>query len=109
MANRKRNHQIAFRLDDKEYKQFLSRLKASTMSQEEYLRELSIGQPITVLEGFTDAVKELKRIGANVNQLSRAVNSGKTNAAAETEELVKEVRELWQLLRQLKVGVLLDE
>lgn len=109
MANRKRNHQIAFRLDDEEYTRFISRLRASTMAQEEYLRELSIGQPITILEGFTEAVKELKRIGANVNQLSRAVNGGKTNAAAETEELVKEVRKLWQLLRQLKAGTLSDE
>ena len=103
MPNRKRNHQITFRLDDNELETFQSRLRASTMRQEDFLRFLSLGQAITVVEGFPEAIQELKKIGVNVNQLARAVNSGKTNAAVETAELVREVKELWRLLRQLKV------
>lgn len=109
MPNRKRSHQITFRLNDEEYNAFRSRLESSTMRQEEYLRFLSLGQVINVLEGFPEAVQELKKIGVNVNQLARAVNGGRTNAAAETAELVKEVRELWRLLRQLKAGNLSGE
>jgi beta-phosphoglucomutase-like phosphatase (HAD superfamily) len=100
--NRQRNNKITFRLDDNELIAFKGRLAASSLTQEAYLRQLAVGQSIIVIDGLPEAFKELRAIGNNINQLARAVNSGKTNAAAETEELVNEVRNIWHMLKSLK-------
>lgn len=101
MPNRTRNNKIIFRLNDDELKAFKSRLEASRMTQEAFLRSLCLGQAITVVEGLPEAYKELRAIGNNINQLARAVNSGKSNAREETDELVKEVRKVWLSLKAL--------
>ena len=44
---------------------------------------------------------ELKRIGNNLNQLTKSVHEGKANCSKELLEINEEMKEVWQLLRQL--------
>ena len=55
---------------------------------------------ITNIPDLYDVKIELKRIGNNLNQLTRLCNEGKINAIG-LEELKSEVSKIWQLLNLL--------
>lgn len=65
-----------------------------------YLRECALGKKITVINGAENVADELRRIGNNINQIARAVNSGYVNAVDLTETR-KELKAIWQLLNAL--------
>lgn len=102
MENRKRDKQVKTRLSDTEYKAFKSLLERSKLSQEGFIRTSIQNAKINVVEGLQDYLIEYKRIGNNLNQLTRAVNAGKIDCKKEVQELTKEVHELWLLLKSLK-------
>jgi len=102
---RKRNNQLKFYLDDEEYKSFTNGVESSKMTQSNYVRKLIKDKPIIVLDGLQEVSTALRNLGNNLNQLTRAVNGGKTNSKAEVDQLVKEVEKLqWQLSKLLKVA-----
>lgn len=103
IANRTRNKQIVIRTTEKEYEQIKKRVERSKMTQNEFIIKCLTKTPINVLNGLPEAIKELKSIGNNLNQLTRAVHQGKTNSKEEVEKLNEEVQNLWQLLKSLKV------
>ena len=41
-----------------------------------YLRDCALGKEIIVVKGVDEAANELRKIGNNLNQLTKAVNSG---------------------------------
>ena len=90
-ANRKRNKQIVIK----------NKVKKSKLSQNEYLLKCALDKRILVVDGLKDLNVELKRIGNNLNQLTKSVHEGKTNCSKELLEINKEMKEVWQLLRQL--------
>ena len=55
---------------------------------------------ITNIPDLYDVKIELKRIGNNLNQLTRLCNEGKINAIG-LEDLKSEVSKIWQLLNLL--------
>ncbi len=83
----KRSHVIKTRLDDEEYKFFLLKCKAYGMNQSEMIRtsldKLVINPVIKfspvnkeLLSKIDELITEGKRIGNNLNQIARALNSG---------------------------------
>jgi hypothetical protein len=98
---RKRNRPILLRLSPDELQAFNERLEAAHMKQNEFLLRCALAKPIIVMDGLPEIVAQLKGIGNNLNQLTRAVNGGRTNSAQEVAELAKAVNEVWRLLRQL--------
>ena len=83
----KRSHVIKTRLDDDEYKFFLLKCKAYGMNQSEMIRSSLDKLVINPVIKFSSVNKELlskvdelitegKRIGNNLNQIARALNSG---------------------------------
>lgn len=48
-------------------------------------------------EGAFQIASELRRIGVNVNQIAKHVNSGENVSEGQIEGLQKELGELWQL------------
>lgn len=99
---RARNNQILIRIDDKELKILKKKIAKSKLSQSDYLRICFLNQPIIIFEDTKEFLFELKKIGNNLNQLTRAVNQGKINCKNEIEVLTIEVKKLWQLLKLLK-------
>lgn len=66
----------------------------------DFVRDCIFKKDIVIVKGLDEFSGELRRIGNNLNQLTRAVNSGIVRAVdlAETKE---EVEKLWQSLNSL--------
>ena len=76
MANRRRNIQVKFYLSKEEYRVFLKQVEKSKQSQTDFFINCIKGKDIVVVEGCPDIMSELKRIGANINQISKNLNGG---------------------------------
>ena len=100
-SNRKRQKQIVIRATDKEFEQIKKKVEKSKLTQNKYLLQSALDKEINVVEGIKDLVLETKRIGINLNQLTKLANQGKVDCSDELEEINGELVEVWQLLRQL--------
>lgn len=65
-----------------------------------YLRDCALDKQITVINGAEKIADELRRIGNNINQIARGVNSGYVNAVDLTETR-EELKAIWQSLNAL--------
>ena len=65
-----------------------------------YLRDCALDKKIIVVKGVDDIANELRKIGNNLNQLTRAVNSGYAYEV-DLRETREEVAKLWQSLNSL--------
>lgn len=99
--NRSRPKQIVIRASEKEFKQIKDKVKKSKLTQNEYLLKSALDKKIVVVDGVRDLTVELKRIGNNLNQLTRAVHEGRIDCSKELSEVNEEMKEVWRLLRQL--------
>ena len=83
----------------------MKKVDASDLSISEYLRRCALDKPVIVMEGVDQIAYELRAIGNNLNQITRAVNSGSIQAVnlQETEEVLGQ---LWQSLNSLQQSVL---
>lgn len=66
-----------------------------------YLRDCALDKEIIVVNGADTAANELRRIGNNLNQLTRSVNSGMISTIDLTKTR-EEVAAVWQLLNSLQ-------
>ena len=87
-----------------EYNALQKSRERANMKQNDFVLACISKKQINVIEGISDVMKALRQIGNNLNQITRAINSGMTTSQPAIEELQKGVDELWQLLRRLKVG-----
>ncbi len=74
--SRKRKNLVGFWLDDNEYLSLKNKISMSGLTCSSYLRKSSLDKNITVIPGIRDSIIEIKRIGNNLNQLTRSVNEG---------------------------------
>ena len=73
---RKRNKVVPVRFSDHELSVIDANAKRANMSRTEFLVSAGMDKPIVILDGLKPMLAELRRIGNNVNQLTRKVNSG---------------------------------
>ena len=69
-----------------------------------YLRDCALDKKIIIVKGVDDAANELRKIGNNLNQLTRAVNSGYAHEV-DLRETREEVARIWQSLNSLRQEV----
>lgn len=101
MANKSRPKQVIFRLSEEEAERFQRKVEQSGMSQQEYILKAVLEKPITNTDGIKEIIPELKRQGANLNQLVKKLNErGYIDYKQELPKLEKELKELWQQLKQ---------
>lgn len=95
---------MKFRATEEEKERIMKKVDASDLSISEYLRRCALDKPIIVMEGVDQIAYELRAIGNNLNQITRAVNSGYVQAVnlQETEEVLGQ---LWQSLNSLQQSV----
>lgn len=65
-----------------------------------YLRDCALDKQIIVVKGVDELTAELRKIGNNLNQLTRAVNSGYVYEV-DLRETREEVARIWQSLNSL--------
>ena len=85
------------RVTEAEETELRERAQAARLSLGAYLRRRALGQRVrsTVERRLGAAeMRELNRIGVNLNQMARTLNSGAVSSPAETQEAVERVGEL---------------
>jgi len=99
--NRSRPKQIVVRASQSEFDTIKLKVTESKINQNEYIIRCLMDKDIVVIDGLREQTVELKRIGNNLNQLTRSVNEGRANCGKELQDINKEMKEVWQSLRLL--------
>ena len=73
---RQRNHVVPIRFSDHELSVIDANAKRANMSRTEFLVSAGMNKPIIIIDDLKPMLSELRRIGNNVNQLTRKANSG---------------------------------
>lgn len=90
-----------FRLSEEEGKELQKKIEKSGISQQDYILKSVLNKPITNTDGIKELIPELKRQGANLNQLVKKLNEkGYIDYKQELPQLEKELKEIWQQLKQ---------
>lgn len=99
--NKSRPKQLSFRVSEKEWELLQQKISESGKTQQDFILSCVLGKEITNTDGIKEIVPELKRQGANLNQLVKKLNErGFIDYKKELPETLGEVRAVWQLLRQ---------
>lgn len=72
----KRTEILTFRVTPEEKKLIETKALSSYRLVSMYLRDCALDKEIIVIDGVKDVTNELRRIGNNLNQITKAVNSG---------------------------------
>ena len=72
--NRKRSHQVSFRLSDDEFQILQYKLSRSKMNKTNFFIFAIRNQKIIVVEDYVPILAELKRQGNNLNQIAHHLN-----------------------------------
>lgn len=101
--SRKKNIQFLIRTDEHSANTIRQKVASSGLSQQDYLLKAALEAPITNPTAYRELLTEYKRQGNNLNQLTRAVNSG-DSIFPELIHLINTLMEertcIWQLLKQ---------
>ena len=101
MANKSRPKQLSFRVNEKEWELLQQKISESGKTQQDFILSCVLGKEITNTDGIKEIVPELKRQGANLNQLVKKLNErGFIDYKKELPDTLSEVRAVWQSLRQ---------
>ena len=99
--NKSRPKQLSFRVSEKEWELLQQKISESGKTQQDFILSCVLGKEITNTDGIKEIVPELKRQGANLNQLVKKLNErGFIDYKKELPETLGEVKAVWQLLRQ---------
>ncbi len=96
----KREVIIPFRVSEREKEILEKKAAACGWSLSDYIRTCVSGKHVTVVQGADVLTDELRRIGNNLNQLTRHANTGFVDVV-DLCETRKEVAHIWQLLNSL--------
>lgn len=95
-----KNRHFNFRVNEKEYNQIKSQIEKSKLNTSEYLLRTAMDKDIIVVDGLEEIIMQLRKIGNNINQLTKLCNQGRlTNI--NIEDVKKEMKSIWQLLNLL--------
>lgn len=93
----RRSRTLGVRLTAEEAAALSEQARASHLSMADYVRRRALGQRVRVAAerrlGPAE-LRELNRIGVNLNQIARLLNSGAARAPARTRTAVERVEEL---------------
>lgn len=102
MAEKKqnKNKHFNFRVNEKEYNKIKNKIEKSNLNTSEYLLRTAMKKEIIVIDGLEEIIIQLRKIGNNINQLTKLCNQGRlTNI--NLEDVKKEMKSIWQLLNLL--------
>lgn len=89
-------------MSDAEYDAYQKQVDKSRLTKNEFAIRAMLDKPINVIEDAPDILRQLKGIGNNLNQLTRAANAGTALPMTSIAILDREVMELWQWLKQAR-------
>jgi len=96
---RKRKKPVTFWLSENELLLLKNKIAKTSLTRSDYLRKCSLNKNITVIPGIRDLVIEIKRIGNNLNQITRSVNRGTLTVLGDDFKVIKEdLKTVWDRL-----------
>lgn len=95
-----KNKKINIRLTEKEKSIIEVKAKKLNMTITKFIISSCLKDKIVIVNGLDKIDTELRRIGNNINQLTRLANE-KIITVIDLKELRMEVNNIWQLLKQL--------
>lgn len=95
-----KDKKINIRLTEKEKSIIESKAKKLNMTITKFIVSSCLKDKIVIINGLDKIDTELRRIGDNINQLTRLANE-KIITVIDLKELRMEVNDIWQLLKQL--------
>lgn len=95
-----KNKKINIRLTEKEKSIIEVKAKKLNMTITKFIISSCLKDKIVIVNGLDKVDTELRRIGNNINQLTRLANE-KIITVIDLKELRMEVNNIWQLLKQL--------
>lgn len=95
-----KDKKINIRLTEKEKSIIESKAKKLNMTLTKFIVSSCLKDKIVIVNGLDKVDSELRRIGNNINQLTRLANE-KIITVIDLKELRMEVNNIWQLLKQL--------
>jgi len=97
--SRKRNITLSFWLTQEELEGLKTRISNTNLNQSTYIRKSILDKNITVIPGIRDFTIELKRIGNNLNQITRSANEGSIKILGNDLAGIKEdLKKVWEQL-----------
>ena len=95
-----KDKKINIRLSEKEKSIIEVKAKKLNMTITKFIISSCLKDKIVIVNGLDKVDSELRRIGNNINQLTRLANE-KIITVIDLKELRMEVNNIWQLLKQL--------
>ena len=95
-----KDKKINIRLTEKEKSIIESKAKKLNMTITKFIVSSCLKDKFVIINGLDKVDTELRRIGNNINQLTRLANE-KIITVINLKELRMEVNNIWQLLKQL--------
>ena len=96
MENRKRNITLSIRLTAEEKEALKKTAEQANLSMTDYLLRCSSRKKIRVVN-MNKVIVEMKRVGNNLNQITRRINSGDFKSY-NFEKVIEEQRKIYDLL-----------
>ena len=103
MAERTRNQVVAFRVTTAERRQIDAKVRKSGLSQQAYLLQAALGEPICVVEELRPILAELRGWGRNLNQLTVLVHSGRVQTVY-LQECTEMLGKTYEAVNRLLAG-----
>lgn len=98
--NKTRPKQLSFRVSEEEYQQLQEKISESGKNQQEYILSCVLEKDIVNTDEIKELLPELKRIGNNLNQIAKALNSTGYYEYRLITQNQKELNKVWQSLKQ---------
>jgi len=103
MPNRERSKQLNIRLTETEIELLQKKIKKSKLSQSEYIRKSILEKNIIVIDEIKGLMVELKRVGNNLNQVTRMINTGEVKDSKELVQIKNNLEIVWnEVINALK-------
>ena len=99
--SRKRNISLGIWLTQEELENLKTKISNTNLNQSAYIRKSILDKNITVIPGIRDFMIELKRIGNNLNQITRLANEGSLTIIGDNIKNINEdLKLVWEKLAE---------
>lgn len=99
----KRAKKVTFRMTEQEHEHLKNQVSNSNLNTEKYIRAVLAGEYITPRspEQWVEILRELQRIGNNINQIARVANMSQRVLPEEIERIQQMQSDIWQKVKCL--------
>lgn len=99
--SRKRKHSINFWVGEEELIRLKDKMALAScnprIKRSDYIRNCVLGKEIVVIPGIRDLINEIRRIGNNLNQITRAANEGSlTIIGDDLKDIKEDLKKAWE-------------